>query len=184
MNKTSVGTVRPSQLLWSYGPGALIDLPNLSVIAMGLDRWEERRCQPIEESRLLEAVRVILGPQVQRLRMPPVVAEENIDPFSPEGKIGVAVRPFPRWLRCVRCGLLAEVDSGLFSLKENPYRPDQTHYLHTGCEKGSHSDAVPARFLLACRNGHLDDFPWNWYVHGGPSTCKGTLRFFERGASL
>ena len=184
MNKTSVGTVRPSQLLWSYGPGALIDLPNLSVIAMGLDRWEERRCQPIEESRLLEAVRTILGPQVQRLRMPPVVAEENIDPLSPEGKIGVAVRPFPRWLRCVRCGLLAEVDSGLFSLKENPYRPDQTHYLHTSCEKGAHSDAVPARFLLACRNGHLDDFPWNWYVHGGPSTCKGTLRFFERGASL
>ena len=29
--KTPVGEVRPSQLLWTYGPGALIDLPNLSV---------------------------------------------------------------------------------------------------------------------------------------------------------
>lgn len=184
MNTTAVGTVRPSQLLWTYGPGALIDLPNLSVITMGLDRWEENRCPPIDESRLLEAVRAILGTQVQRLRMPPVVTEENANPFTPEGKIGVPVRPFPRWLRCVRCGLLAEIDSGLFSLKENPYRPDQTHFLHTSCEKGSHSDAVPARFLLACRNGHLDDFPWHWFVHGGPSGCKGTLRFFERGASL
>jgi hypothetical protein len=184
MNTTAVGTVRPSQLLWTYGPGALIDLPNLSVITMGLDRWEENRCPPIDESRLLEAVRAILGPQVQRLRMPPVVTEENANPFTAEGKIGVPVRPFPRWLRCVRCGLLAEIDSGLFILKENPYRPDQTHFLHASCEKGSHSDAVPARFLLACRNGHLDDFPWHWFVHAGLSGCKGTLRFFERGASL
>ncbi len=138
----------------------------------------------LDESRLLESVRLILGPQVERLRMPPIVTEENANPFTAEGNIGIPVRPFPRWLRCVRCGLLAEIDSGLFTLKENPYRPDQTHYLHTSCEKGSHSDAVPARFLFACRNGHLDDFPWHWFVHSGLSTCKGTLRFFERGASL
>lgn len=184
MNRTAVGEVRPSQLLWTYGPGALIDLPNLSVITMGLDRWEVDRCPPIDESRLLEAVRGVLGRQVERLRMPPFVSGEDASPFSPEGRIGVPVRPFPRWLRCVRCGLLAEYDSGLFSLKENPYRPDQTHFLHSSCEKGSRSDAVPARFLLACRNGHLDDFPWHWFVHGGSSSCKGTLRFFERGASL
>jgi len=184
VSTTAVGEIRPSQLLWTYGPGALIDLPNLSVITMGLDRWEVDRCPPVEEARLLKAVRRVLGQQVQRLRMPPVIAEENINPFAAEAKTGVPVRPFPRWLRCVRCGLLAEFDSGLFTIKENPYRPDQTHFLHTSCEKGSHSDAVPARFLVACRNGHLDDFPWHWFVHGGPSSCKGTLRFFERGASL
>lgn len=179
-----VGDVRPSQLLWTYGPGALVDLPNLSVVTMGLDRWEISRCPPIEEARLLEAVRRVLGQQVERLRMPPIIKDENASPFTPEGKIGVPVRPFPRWLRCVRCGLLAEFDSGLFTIKENPYRPDQTHFIHTSCEKGSHSDAVPARFLLACRNGHLDDFPWHYFVHGGTTSCKGTLRFFERGASL
>lgn len=179
-----VGDVRPSQLLWTYGPGALVDLPNLSVVTMGLDRWEISRCPPIEEARLLEAVRRVLGQQVERLRMPPIIKDENASPFTPEGKIGVPVRPFPRWLRCVRCGLLAEFDSGLFTIKENPYRPDQTHFIHTSCEKGSHSDAVPARFLLACRNGHLDDFPWHYFVHGGATACKGTLRFFERGASL
>jgi hypothetical protein len=184
MSTHRVGDVRPSQILWTYGPGALVDLPNLSVITMGLDRWEVDRCPPIEEARLLEAVRRVLGPQVERLRMPPFVAEENVSPFSVEGKIGVPVRPFPRWLRCVRCGLLAEFDSGLFTIKSNPYRPDQTHFIHASCEKGSRSDAVPARFLLACRNGHLDDFPWHWFVHGGTSGCKGTLRFFERGASL
>ena len=181
---TPVGDVRPSQILWTYGPGALIDLPNLSVVTMGLDRWNTDRCPPIEEARLLAAVQRVLGPQVQRLRMPPVIVDETVSPLSAEARIGVPVRPFPRWLRCVRCGLLAEYDSGLFEIKENPFRPEQTRFVHKNCEKGSGSDAVPARFLLACRNGHLDDFPWHWFVHSGPSTCKGTLRFFERGASL
>ena len=116
--------------------------------------------------------------------MPPFLREDGVDPFSAEGKIGVPVLPFPRWLRCVKCGLLAEYDSGLFNIKSNPYRPEQTHFEHSNCEKGKNADAVPARFLLACRNGHLDDFPWHWFVHGGPSACRGTLRFFERGASL
>ena len=39
-NKTPVGEVRPSQLLWTYGPGALIDLPSLSVVTLGIDQWE------------------------------------------------------------------------------------------------------------------------------------------------
>ncbi len=185
MNNISVGEVRPSQLLWTYGPGALIDLPNISVITMGLDRWDQDRCLPVEESRLLEAVKRVLGPQVERLRMPPIKIAEDEDKFSAEARIGVPVRPFPRWLRCVRCGTLAEFDSGLFTIKES-YRPEDTRFVHKSCEKGNDSDAVPARFLLACRKGHLDDFPWRYYLHQaqGAPDCGGTLKFFEQGASL
>ena len=121
--KTPVGEVRPSQLLWTYGPGALVDLPNLSVVTMGTDRWEKDRCQPIEEPRLLAAVKSVLGGQVASLRMPPFQSSEIIDPFSAEANIGVPVEPFPRWLRCVKCGLLSEYDLGLFDLKENKFRP-------------------------------------------------------------
>jgi hypothetical protein len=186
MSNIPVGEVRPSQLLWTYGPGALIDLPNISVLTMGLDRWDEARCMPVEEARLLEAVRRFLGPQVERLRMPPLKAGEDTDKFDPDARIGVPVRPFPRWLRCVRCGTLSEFDSGLFTIKENPYRPEDTRFIHKNCEKPGESDAVPARFLLACREGHLDDFPWRYYLHEGQGfpDCKGTLKFFEQGASL
>lgn len=188
--KTPVGEVRPSQLLWTYGPGALIDLPSLSVVTLAIDRWEINRCQPIEEARLLAAVRRELGPQVESLRMPPFQKSEGTDPFSAEAFIGVPVRPFPRWLRCVKCGLLSAYDLGLFECKENRFRPERTRFVHKDCKgsKGDQpsrdADAVPARFLLACRNGHLDDFPWHYFVHNGPSGCKGTLRFFESGASL
>jgi len=187
---TPVGEVRPSQLLWTYGPGALIDLPNLSVVTQGIDRWEKDRCQPIKEARLLAAVRKVLGPQVEDLRMPPFQKNDLVDVWSAEANIGVPVRPFPRWMRCVKCGLLSPLDNELFEIKVNRYRPERTRFVHKGCRgsKGDQpardADAVPARFLLACRNGHLDDFPWHYFVHGGNSGCKGTLRFFESGASL
>lgn len=191
MSKTHVGDVRPSQLLWTYGPGALVDLPNLSVVTMGLDRWEKDRCQPIQEARLLANVRKVLGAQVESLRMPPINEKEAVDPFSAEAFTGAPVKPFPRWLRCVKCGLLSAFDTGLFELKVvNRFRPESTRFVHKGC-RGSQNDrtardadAVPARFLLACRAGHLDDFPWQWFVHGGDPNCQGTLRFFESGASL
>lgn len=187
---TPVGEVRPTQLLWTYGPGALIDMPSLSVVTLGIDRWEKDRCPPIVEARLLAAVQKVLGPQVETMRMPPYVKTDNADPWSAEARVGVPVRPFPRWLRCVKCGMLAEYDSGLFKVKESRYRPENTRFVHESC-RGSEgdkpardADAVPARFLLACRNGHLDDFPWRYYVHGGKTGCTAVLRFFESGASL
>lgn len=189
-DRTPVGEVRPSQLLWTYGPGALIDLPNLSVVTLGIDQWEKARCQPIQERRLLAAVRRVLGPQVENLRVPPFQKSELADPWSAEANIGVPVRPFPRWMRCVKCGLLSPFDTGLFEIKEHRFRPERTRFVHKSCRgsKGDQpakdADAVPARFLLACRNGHLDDFPWHYFVHGGNGACKGTLRFFESGASL
>ncbi|MEK7760221.1 MAG: DUF1998 domain-containing protein [Nitrospirota bacterium] len=187
--KTPVGDVRPSQLLWTYGPGALIDLPNLSVVTQGIDRWEKDRCQPIQEARLLAAVRKVLGSQVESLRMPPFQKSDLVDLWSAEAHIGVPVRPFPRWMRCVKCGLLSPFDLGLFEIKVGR-RPERTRFVHKGCRgsKGNQpsrdADAVPARFLLACRNGHLDDFPWHYFVHRGNDSCKGSLRFFESGASL
>ena len=190
MSRMPVGEIRPSQLLWTYGPGALIDLPNLSVVTMGLDRWDDSRCESILEARLLASVKGALGPQVDSLLMPPSGDRDAVNPFSVEALIGVPVKPFPRWLRCVKCGLLSPYDAGLFKPKVDRFRPELTRFVHEGCcgpnrdPKAKDADAVPARFLVACRAGHLDDFPWHWFVHGGPSDCRAPLSFFESGAAL
>jgi hypothetical protein len=183
-----VGDLRPSQLLWAFGVGAVVDLPNYSVVVDGLDDWDEHQCVPIGEERLLAAVRTRLGGQVAQLRSAPVPPESTggYDPFGDDARVGVPVTPFPRWLRCPVCQALGEVGTGVFTHKKEIFRPDRNRYVHATCPKSVKRSptAVPARFVVACADGHLDDFPWRYFAHRGPSTCRGSLRFFEQGASL
>src|SRR5207249_4395910 len=41
----------------------------------------------------------------------------------------------------------------------------------------------PVRFLIACRGGHLDDFPWVTYVHKGTPCTAPMLTLRQYGAS-
>ncbi len=182
-----LGELRPSQLMHTFGVGAVVDLPEISALVMGLDDWKPAPHGEIVEERLLAAVREVLGSQVERLYAPPHMPDLGdlpVSPLDPEALIGVPVAPFPRWLRCPYCDVLAPLNAGFFQLKTDPYRPDRTRYVHANCRKpGQPPAAVPARFLTACRRGHLDDFPWVHYVHRGDSCEAPALRLREQGAS-
>lgn len=181
-----LGELRPSQLIFTFGIGSLIDLPNMSALVMGLDDWDTRYCKEVEEDRLVAAVQKRLGPQISKLYLPPIKLDGmDKDPAAPA--VGVPVVPFPRWLRCSLCDTLATVESGVFKLVQDMYRPDKTEYVHQGCLKsqgGKSPSALSVRFLLACREGHLTDFPWLDFVHKGNVPCKPTtLSLREFGAS-
>ncbi|MFD9286960.1 DrmB family protein [Streptomyces sp. NPDC060030] len=181
-----VGELRPSQLLHTYGVGAVADLPNLSTMVLGLDHWELVQATQLTEDRLLAAVRRRLGSQVTTLRTPPQM-QESSDPFGEWTRVGVPVALFPRWLRCSReqCNQLSPASSGLFELEEHVYRPENTRYVHTCFGTGRRRPtAVPARFLIACPDGHMDDFPWQYFVHRGGKTAHDcTLSLVERGTT-
>lgn len=186
MRKSEVGEVRPSQTLMTYGIGSLVDLPNMSVIVMGLDDWPSSHSNEISEERLLRSAQSILGPQVARFLTPPRGPEtqgSQTNWFDETRQIGVPVAPFPRWMVCSRCRLLAPISSGLFEPKQPPYRPDRTCYVHNCTTQGKSPLALPARFMVTCVHGHLDDFPWVDFVHQGPTNCKGLLYLYETGAS-
>jgi len=173
-NNVKVGELSPSQLLYTYGVGAIVDLPHLSAIVGGLDDWpvNPQYVREIHEERLLYAIRAELGKQVQRLLSLPVVPDEGgrANPFDQEVQIGVPVSAFPQWMVCPSCQTLAHTSSNLFELKVDYYHPDRTHYEHTNCQRASHPTVLPARFLVCCENGHLDDFPWVEYVHDFDTT--------------
>ena len=96
--RCKVGELRPSQVLTTFGIGAIIDLPNISVMVMGLEDWPMRDTVEIGEERLLASVRDALGHQVQALRSAPVAPETSPgNPFTPSPLVGIPVAPFPRW---------------------------------------------------------------------------------------
>ena len=183
-DKLFVGEVRPSQLMYTYGIGSIVDLPRLSVIVMGLEDWPQNT-QPIIEPRLLNAVRFHLD-SVRELRTLPQSQSEPSSPHEANALYGVPVAVFPRWWVCPECRMLAPLNSGLFELDAKPYQPDRTVYRHTGCtEKKKSPEAIPSRILVACEEGHLDDFPWVDFVHRG-NPCKhekSFLTLLEYGAS-
>lgn len=182
INKHDVGDLRPSQILTTFGVGSIIDLPNMAAMVMGLDDWPIHYSAEINEERLLASVQNALGSQVKKLLTPPRAEETSATPnaFDERSYVGVPVAPFPRWMVCPSCQLLAPLSSGLFTLKTEPYRPDRARYIHTNCTKpGKSPTVVPARFVVACPHGHLDDFPWVEFVHQGRTNCRYRLRLRE-----
>ena len=172
-HRRKVGTVRPSHLMFTGGVGALIDLPNFPVLVRGLDDWRYDtvpQWEPLTEPRLLAAVGKLLSAPVKELRPPPWMAEAPGDPTGQASRVGVPVRPFPQWLRCTACNRLAPLDSSSTwgFLNDKPRRPDEAKFFHQDCPRHKRQPlAVAARFVLACVNGHLDDFPYREFVHRG-----------------
>ena len=83
--------IRQSQLVTTYGPGAMIDLPDYSVIVSGLEDWALLRREKIDEPRLVAKLRRLLGVHTLELYTPPR-HEENTTRPAP-----VAARIFPTW---------------------------------------------------------------------------------------
>lgn len=187
ISRHKVGDLRPSQILFSFGIGSLVDLPNLSVMVMGADDWNISHMSTISEDRLLAAVKSELGFQVERLCYPPIAPDTDWgwNPFNEGSRVGIPVAPFPRWVRCPQCDLLAPLNLGVFELKVDPFRPDRTRYVHANCNKakGAAPTVLPVRFLVACEQGHLDDFPWIDYVHQAGRCASPVLRLREWGVS-
>jgi hypothetical protein len=187
-----VGAVRPSHLMFTAGIGSLVDLPNFSVLVKGLDSWSYSGITDydIDEPRLRAAVNRSLQRygrgQIQQLRAAPWLEGGDSDPtgWATQG-VGVPVTPFPQWLRCTACNVLAAVDSGEFAfVNSNPRTPHEAKFVHD-CKRGKPL-AVAARFTLVCAAGHLDEFPYTAYVHQGQAcdtTPRPKLRMKDHGGN-
>ena len=50
---SGVGSIRPSQLVSTFGPGSIYDSLNDSFLIMGTDSWNERNCKKLTDETLL-----------------------------------------------------------------------------------------------------------------------------------
>lgn len=188
MSPIEVGELRKSQAVHTFGIGATIDLQRFTTVVLGSDFWRQATWDPtqasnaIDDARLLGLVRSFLGPGVRQLTSPPT----HPDTDGP-GLYGIPLATFPTWGRCPRCELIAPFSHGNFTLEAAPRRPDLVKYVHRSCPRADNRTVTvtPVRFIVACTNGHLDDFPWELYIRGAGCSCEpvGPLRLQERGVS-
>jgi hypothetical protein len=150
-------TVRRSQLITTYGIGAIVAVGDESVMIAGLDRWKSSADLDLQESRLEDQLRV------DGFRLPPAT----------DGGDDVPVVRFPEWANCPSCHILAPF-MRLAGMKSNK------------CNLCGIT-LIPSRFVIACRRGHIEDFPYFAWVHRGRNPSgphKLTLESTGTSASL
>jgi hypothetical protein len=146
------GELRRSQLITTYGCGAIASLPRESVVIAGTDFWKNADCDSYHLHE--ENLQSYLG--VKYFVSPP-----GNDEYSENIKnLGVPAFRFPKWMFCPKCRRLALFTAFNFATNSHP--------RCSRCGK----PLIPSRFVVACKNGHLDDFPYMWWVHRGQE-CQG-----------
>ena len=171
------GEIRQSQVVMTFGPGAMLDLPNHSVLIAGLDFWSKGG-EEIIEPRLTDKLAKILDLPTLRLFTPPT---EQEDPTAPP--TGIDCFQFPEWF------ITQDVESS------DPESSSRSRMLvhRKALTRGKFIDrnrkkrpVVPVRFVRACRCGHIGDIDWYTFVHSGPNDCATKHRQLwidERGTS-
>ncbi|MBC5782653.1 DUF1998 domain-containing protein [Ramlibacter sp. USB13] len=149
-----LGRVRRSQLISTYGIGAIVDLEKGSFMPMGLEDWEAATRLPsltIGEARL----QAQLG--VDHFRLPPIAEDLSGFPGRVDPSHSAPAIRFPEWHECPHCNRIGT--------EGNPFELG-TDGAQLECKAhGRPVLTTPVRFVVACRKGHLEEFPWEWWAH-------------------
>jgi hypothetical protein len=170
MSRKAHGQIRRGQVITTYGPGALIDLPRYSAIVGGLDTWPRTSdLDEIVEPRLTRKLQIMTGVAAPKLFAPP---PDSNDPR--ESAKGIGAWRFPEWFVAQEAGGSEE--------RERSRRLVHRKKLD---DKGRFDGrpVVATRFVRACLKGHVDDINWYRFVHGSEDMCKRQLWLDELGTS-
>lgn len=164
------GQLRQSQVITTYGPGALLDLPEHAAIVAGLETWPNTGdLDEIIDERLAGLLGAITGVPSPRMYAPP---PEPQDPRSP-GR-GIGAWSFPEWF------VVQDDDS-------DPERKRSRRLVHRRAlddrRRFDGKAVVPTRFVRACPKGHVDDLDWSGFSHRGGERCHRQLWLDERGTT-
>lgn len=179
MARNSLGKIRRSQNLSTFGVGSIIDFRTgnrdgapVSVVAAGLEQWNEAappvglgNKQTTFEPRLQARL------EVEGFRLPPVAPDLPGGQPHTNGPALLGVR-FPSWLQCPSCHLIQRA-------RDWDSDPGEASAFCGTCTSSNGSKRVfviPVRFIAACENGHLDEFPWHWWLGHKVDGCRGALR--------
>ena len=166
--------IRQSQLITTYGPGAMIDLPDCSVIVSGLQDWSSRRREKIEEARLIAKLSQLLDVPSLELYTPPRHEDNSKQPAPIDARI------FPTWF------IVKDPKPSPRNAQWRRRRLVRWEHLERRRfkdEDGKPQPVVPVRFVCGCRRGHIADLNWRSLIHKSGEQCQRPLWLEERGTS-
>lgn len=176
---------RRSQLIAPFGVGAMLDFPDDTLMSAGLDFWPTENTNlprdkqdsinaatKIRDLRLENQLSSQLGRDIGYFLQP--TEKQDRETFSIEKEDMPFVR-FPTWCFCPSCKIMKKVKLRDFHTPQCDNRQRRfkngTGPLCGDLPKRNRPVMKPLRFLIACEAGHIDDFPWEKWVHGD-RICK------------
>ena len=177
-------SIRMSQVVGVFGPGAMLDLPERSVVVGGLDRWEMRApnaFRSIEEPRLARLLHLRLANDPRLgVDRPPDLRTPPIDPNDRRAaKPFIELAVFPEWFVC---DIIDGDPPGRRRLvRFSDLRPPaRKEYVGDDSKKRR---ASPIRFVCGCTKGHLQDIEWRRILHGDGTACREQMWLVDGGTS-
>ena len=177
--------IRLRQVVGVFGPGAMLDLPERSVLVQGLDEWEmfgAGTFKVIEEPRLARLLQQRLsgdgrlaGDRPPELRTPPI---DYGDPKKGR-PLGIKGTVFPRWFVCeaVPGDQTNRRRLVRFQDLDPPRRKDHK------ADDGKRRQVSPIRFVCGCEKGHLQDIEWRRILHRSGQICREQMWLEESSTS-
>ena len=180
MSPRAHGQIRQSQVITTYGPGALIDLPDHAAIVGGLDTWPSpTHLTEVVDDRLSGFLWTITGIPAPKMYAPP---PEPSEPWA-SGQ-GIGAWRFPEWFVVQETNPSGDTGTEPSSEKRQT-RSRRLVHRRTLDDRRRYEglSVVPTRFVRACRRGHVDDLDWDGFVHGPDQRCGFQLWLDETGTT-
>lgn len=165
---------RLSQAIMQYGIGAMIDFPERTLTVAAPETWKRGSAKKpphiIHDTRFERS----LSHNGQHIKM-----------FKAPRTLNYV--EFPHWHFCPKCHSLQSLDDWKKMMES--YGQDivdkNGRYYAPRCPKCKRQ-LVPARLVVVCGHGHLDDFPWVEWVHyrnqgGAMPPCEHPHLTYESG---
>lgn len=163
--------IRPSQFILTYGPGAILEgkkgprlIPRADIGLFDptsqFNPWDYRIDDDRMSKGILDGANIFRLPSNAELEL---AADKHI----------YRTKPFPSWKLCLNQNQHGGSDL-LYGGQQCPI-----------CLDASRGRQEAIRFVMACRDGHLNDVPWGYLVHSGrdcPETKMNTVRSVLRRA--
>ena len=174
----STQSIRPSQFITTYGPGSIIEGKNgprlIPSPDIGLFRDPSIILEDYEISDSRLSGGILKGARVFRLPSNAELGKKEEIPIY-------RTKIFPNWNLCVN------------SNQHKSQGSEDTYILYHSsqqkcpvCNEQTSKNRKAVRFIVACPEGHMDDFDWYFVIHNGKKQCSNHawFRWVGGGSSL